>query len=280
MKLLILLLPLLITLSHAEIFEVHSIVKRASTERAWIVKLNDGRVGFWNEVSDPEIKSQQLPGAIIQGKLSEESTLTDVMIVGVVIPEKLSSLNKRKIELLPTLPYTPTVYPSYQMAKDVLSGMRRAWSDNSQCYDRSHIWAYEEFNWGRRYLQKAFLFFSDSYIERYNFKWWFHTAPFALINMNGVVAERIMDPAFFQYPLKEKIWTDIFMENKVTCKLIGKYSDYSAHPDQNDCYIMKTSIYFWQPKDLDALERTGIEKKKFIDWEVRHAYENGFNIYQ
>ncbi len=280
MKLILLLLPLFISLSHAEIFEVHSIKQRLADEKAWIIKFNDGRVGFWNEDEDPSIQPEKLPRAIIQAQLSEENVLSEIMIVGLSIRTTSPDSNKRKIEILPSLPYTPTIYPSYQMATDVLSRMRRNWSDNSQCYDRSHIWAFEEFTWGRRYLQKAFLFFSDSYIERYNFKWWFHTAPFALISMNGAVNERIMDPAFTQYPLKEKLWTDMFMQNKAACRPISKYSDYSGHPGEDDCYIMKTSVYFWQPKDLEALERSGIEKKKFIDWEVKHAYENGFGIYQ
>jgi hypothetical protein len=64
--------------------------------------------------------------------------------------------------------------------------------------------------------------------------------------MNGFVNERIMDPAFTQYPLKEKLLTDIFIKNKVVCKAIGKYFEYSAHPSEDDCYIMKTSMYFWQ----------------------------------
>jgi hypothetical protein len=280
MKLLLLILPLFISLSHAENFEVHSIIKRAAVEDAWIIKFNDGRVGFWNQEEDPNIQPEKLSGSIIQAKLSEESVLSDIVIVGFSIGLAEPESNKRKIEILPNLPYTPTIYQTYDFATDVLQSMRRNWSHSSQCYDRSHIWAFEEFNWGRRYLQKAFLFFSDSYIERYNFKWWFHTAPYALIRMNGFVNERIMDPAFTQYPLKEKLWTDIFMKNKVVCKAIGKYSEYSAHPGEDDCYVMKTSVYFWQPKDLEALERSGIEKKKFIDWEVRHAYENGFGIYQ
>ncbi len=280
MKLIILLLPLLlISLAHAEIFEVHSLVKREGVNNNWIVKFNDGRVGFWNEEDDLAIRPQTLPMAIIQGTLSEESVLSDVTIVGRVL-QTVQNTNKNLQDIHPFPPYTPTVYPSYQMATDVLQGMRRNWSGESQCYDRSHIWSYEEFYWNRRYLQKAFLFFSDSYISRYSYKWWFHTAPYAMISMNGEVNERVMDPAFTQYPLKFKLWTDIFMKNKVDCKIIQKYSDYSAHPAEDDCYIMKMSIYFWQPKDLEALERSGVDRRKYIDWEIKHAYENGFNIYQ
>ena len=47
---------------------------------------------------------------------------------------------------------------------------------SSQCYDKAHYWSYE---WSRQNLSlgKMFLFFTESYIRRYNYKWWFHVAP-------------------------------------------------------------------------------------------------------
>lgn len=264
----------MISSASAEIFEVHSVARKEAQPQIWIVKMMDGRVGFWSEEEDPLLDARKFTNAIIDARLSPESVLTDVRIVG-QLEEKPVSRSSEKI--LPLPPYTPTVYPTYGYATDILSSMRRQWVENSQCYDRSHVWAYEEAYQGR-YLQKAFLFFSDAYISRYNFPWWFHTAPYARVRLNGEVVERIMDPAFTQYPLKEKLWTDLFMKNKAQCKLVEKYTDYSRHPGEDDCYLMKASIYFWQPKDLEAYERTGVEKKKFIDWEVRHAYKNGFNL--
>jgi hypothetical protein len=35
-------------------------------------------------------------------------------------------------------------------------------------------------------------------------------------------------------------------------------------------------MYYWQPRDLDKFERTGIEKKFFIRSEVNHAYWEAF----
>jgi hypothetical protein len=98
------------------------------------------------------------------------------------------------------------------------------------------------------------------------------------VKLNGETVERVMDPGFNRYPLKFKLWTDLFMKNKAECKLVEKYSDYSTHPGEDDCYMMKTSIYFWQPKDLEAQERSGVVKTKFIEWEIKHAYKNAFNI--
>lgn len=257
----------------AEIFEVHSVSQKENETGAWIVKFTDGRVGFWNHEDNSLLDAHHFSKKVIEARLSQDHVLTDVIILGPIEPTTSSSGEKNL--LYP--PYTPTVYSNYNYATDVLNRMRRQWSGSSQCYDRSHVWAYEEAYYGR-FLQKAFLFFSDSYISRYSFPWWFHTAPYALVRMGNENAERIMDPGFSQYPLKFKLWTDLFMKNKVECKLIQKYSQYSRRPGEDDCYLIKTSIYFWQPKDLEAFENSGVEKKKFIDWEIRHAYKYGFGL--
>ncbi len=274
MKFIVLISLLFSSFSFAEILEVHSVVKKTDTDGEWIIKITDGRVGFWNEADAPEIKPQTLTHAVIDGDLSPYSVLSRVRILGYMDEAPVVSGNKSRFELN----YTPTVYPTYGMATDVLNGMRRNWVNGSQCYDRSHVWAFEEATYSQRYLQKAFLFFADSYIQRYNFPWWFHTAPYALVKLNGEIVERIMDPAFTQYPLKFKLWTDKFMRNQAECKVVTKYTDYSEHPGEDDCYVIKKSIFFWQPKDLEAFDRSGVEKKKFIDWEVNHAYTNAFGI--
>lgn len=272
MKIFICLLLLSVS-AYAEIFEVHSVVRHGIQENTWIVKLTDGRVGFWNESEDTNLDARNFPNAIIDAVLSEESVLSSVKIIDHVQHSTVRSSDK----MFPAPRYTPTVYPTYQFATDVLRSMRRQWIDTAQCYDKAHVWSYEEAYYGR-YLQKVFLFFSDAYIARYNYKWWFHTAPFARVMLNGEVVERVMDPTFVQYPFKFKLWTDIFMKNKAECKVVDKYSDYSAHPGEDDCYLIKVSIYFWQPKDLDAFERSNVEKTRFIDWEIRYSYQNGFGI--
>ncbi len=266
------LMALLLSLSsQAEIFEVHSVAPNHSRPGSWIVKLMDGRVGFWKATKFDRIEPRNLNRALIDADLSEERFLSGIKILGHLDETPVMSGEKD----FSSPHYVPTIYSSYNFATDVLRGMRHNWNRDSQCYDRSHIWSYEE-TFAGRYLQKAFLFFSDAYIGRYNHPWWFHTAPFAMVKLNGEIVERVMDPVFSRYPLKFKLWTDLFMKNKVECKLIARYSDYSTHPGEDDCYMMKTTIYFWQPKDLDAFERSGIEKTKFIDWEIKHAYENAF----
>ncbi len=273
MKILLLIALIIPLKSFAEILEVHSVVPNKSAPGKWIVKLIDGRVGFMDQEQNSDVDPGSLPHSVIDAQLSEESVLSGIRIIG-----KINEAHESKLEKSKQLSvYYPTVYSSYSYATDVLTGMRRQWLKTSQCYDRSHVWTYEEaFHGG--YLQKVFLFFSDTYISRYSYKWWFHTAPYALVSMNGQTVERIMDAAFSPYPLQFKLWTDLFMKNKVDCTPIQKYSDYSTHPGEDDCYFMKTSIFYWQPQDLEALEKSGVEKTKFSEWEVKHAYEKAFGI--
>jgi hypothetical protein len=272
MKILILLIFLFPLTTLAEIFEVHSIAKNESEKQSWIIKFMNGHVGFWREDDDLKIHPSQLEGSVIDARLSKNHDLTDIRILGSL--KRNSKKSPGKALHLP--PYTPTIYPNYKDASKALKKMNKHWNDDSQCYDRSHIWSFEEAQKGR-FLQKVFMFFSDSYISRYRFGWWFHTAPYALVRFNGEVLEFVMDKYFNKYPIQFKLWTDMFMKNDAQCKVVEKYSGYFNHPGEDDCYLIKSSMYFWQPIDLDAYERSGVEKTKFIDWEIKHAYDNGFN---
>jgi hypothetical protein len=172
--------------------------------------------------------------------------------------------------------FQPSVIRNYSAATDLLLTFNPKAIDGAQCYDRAHVWTYEASKNQKAELGKAWLFFSDHYISTYRFKWWFHVAPVAKVIMKGEVQDRIMDREFAKFPMQQKIWTDKFMENKVDCKAITKYSEYARHPEEDDCYILRSTPYFWQPKDLEALEKSGAEKKDYIPWEVAHAYRYGF----
>ena len=169
-----------------------------------------------------------------------------------------------------------TVIGNYTSATNLLRRFKTSKRDDSQCYDRAHVWTYNARVRENITLNKVFLFFADHYIAKYKFKWWFHVAPYAEVEMNGVVTERVMDPVFYKYPLKFKLWTDIFMKNKATCKEITQYSQYLMNVNTNDCFIIKTTMFFWQPRDIEEFESTGVAKNTFIDWEIRWAFENAF----
>lgn len=172
--------------------------------------------------------------------------------------------------------YTPTVLLNYATAQSVLNDFSRKWVQGSQCYDRAHVWAFEEYQKFGTNLMKAFLFFSDDYIERYKFPWWFHVAPYSYLKLNNELTERILDPMFSQYPLKFKLWTDLFMKNKVPCKEILNYSEYSQSSHGSDCYLLRATMHYWQPQDLEALEDSEIERAGFFNDDIIWAYDHGF----
>ena len=248
----------------ADIARIHSITPT-------FIKFEDGRVGFLDEL-DNEVLNQLRPGNVLKIKLDSDNTLQEVAI---------SARNESQDSPFPTLTpeeYNPSVLPNYTYATNLLHTFRSPAINGAQCYDKAHVWTYEAEYYYRARLQKAWLFFSDHYIERYRFKWWFHVAPFAKVMMRGSVEERIMDRVFYQYPLKLKLWTDLFMENKVACKEVSSYNDYSQHPGEDDCYVIRSTPYYWQPKDLEALAERGREKNQYINSEISHAYRFGYGI--
>jgi hypothetical protein len=234
-----------------------------------LLKFSDGRVGFLDEAS-----SEDLAGKIVDVELDENHRVRTLRVLGTA---PAASPMKLLLES-PDFDYRPTVFASYADTQRQLDTFSRNYLPDSQCYDRSHVWVYSQNYYFGHKLMKAFLFFSDDYIRRYNHRWWFHTAPYAVLRMNNQLTERVLDAGFSRYPLQWKIWTDLFMKNKVNCKVISKYSEYSTRPGEDDCYLIKAHMYFWQPKDLEAFELSGIQKTKFIDWEIRHSLREAFGI--
>ena len=266
----ILFLTLLLSSVHAEILQIHSIQER-TLHAGLMIKFTNGAVGFLSSTDARDLEGEWVD--IEFGANREITTLKSIPTPAeAIIPTEFKSLFG---EELPQ-EFRPTVYASYQDATNALTSFRKDSLRDAQCYDKAHVWAYEENYYHQSRLMKVFLFFSDSYIERYNNPWWFHVAPLGLVKMGSNVNERVMDGGFAQFPLKMKLWTDIFMKNKASCKVMERYSDYSRHPGEDDCYIYKASMYFWQPKDIEALEAGQSAKTQFINWEIRHAYKHGF----
>lgn len=256
---------------HADTLQIHSIQERTHSP-GHLVKFTNGSVGFLKATDHQDLDGQWVEVELSPTReiLSLRPTLQPAReeLIGTQFKSLFGKENDTE--------FRPTVYASYQDATNSLHRFRRDSLKDAQCYDKAHIWSYEDNYYRQSRLLKVFLFFSDSYIERYNHPWWFHVAPLGLVYMAGNVNERVMDAGFAQFPLKMKLWTDLFMKNKVSCKVMEKYSDYSQHPGEDDCYIYKASMYFWQPKDIEALENGQSAKTQFISWEIRYSYKHGY----
>jgi hypothetical protein len=68
-----------------------------------------------------------------------------------------------------------------------------------------------------------------------------------------------------------KEWTDEFMENSAECPVVEKYSDYENNQRSAYCYLRKVPMYYYQPKDIDASDRSGQPITGFREWDQSHA---------
>jgi hypothetical protein len=175
-------------------------------------------------------------------------------------------------------PYSPSLLESALEAEKLFQGMRADFDEKSQCYNRSHVWAYEWRTEKNLFTSKAWLFFTPQYIRKYKFDWWFHVAPYVHIFSNNVVKERLMDKKYARSPLKLKDWTDIFIKDKSHCPVVNDYSEYADYPESSPCYVMKSSMYYYRPLDLEEKELTEKIKQRWVGSEVVEAYRDGFNI--
>lgn len=116
--------------------------------------------------------------------------------------------------------YVPTTVASMEVAQKYHREARRGWTEDAQCFNKGTVWSYE---WWRKHSLKSmklFIFFTRSYIRRYNFEWWFHVAPYIHVMHEGKVVERMMDIKYTSKPLPFKKWSNLFMRND-SAKIFG-----------------------------------------------------------
>jgi hypothetical protein len=172
--------------------------------------------------------------------------------------------------------YLPTTIASMDVAKKYFKEARYNPKD-SQCFNRAMVWTYE---WWRNHSlrsNKILIYFSRTYIRRYNFEWWFHIAPYVHVKDQGKVVERVMDVKYGRGPLEFRKWTNLFVNKDPECPVITKFSDYADYPYSGECFIQRTNMYTYQPADLQMNEAWNYTKDKFIMKEVKQAYLEAFD---
>ena len=235
-----------------------------------LIMLSSGDVVFL----DPGTERDQLLNEL-------EESFQDSETLEFTIDDHRSLLTYRRVTIdqfknenahLPLTSLGPTPVTLTQSQK-IFRNMRRGWQNNSQCYNRAHIWSYEEFKRSGVESMKLFLFFTSRYIRNYRYKWWFHVTPMVTLT-DGTW--RTLDKRYSRSPLKVKTWTDDFIYSRRSCPVVHRYSDYRNYQNAEDCYLIPVSQYYWQPRDIDRFERTGYEKTNFISSEINHAYWEAF----
>ncbi|MBD64660.1 MAG: hypothetical protein CME62_05610 [Halobacteriovoraceae bacterium] len=188
--------------------------------------------------------------------------------------------------LTPMWNYTPSVINSEQELKNIFYSLPNTnkWTAKplTQCFNRAHFWAkYMEDKFSVDSM-KIFIYFTQKFQREVSDKWWFHVA--SLINFNGELY--VLDNTFFNRPVTIKTWEEYFLRKlyrgngleDYRCKNINFMSEYHDSKNQNKeyCNIQITSMYYWEPKDMEQLEVDQIPRDQFEKAELLTAVKNIF----
>ncbi len=172
--------------------------------------------------------------------------------------------------------YPPTIIPDMNLARQYFQEARYK-SKESQCFNRAHVWSYEWFTKHQLLSNKTWIFFTRKYIRKFAFEWWFHVAPSVVVVENERPMHKVMDIKYGRQPLDLKRWTDIFMRNDAVCPMVKTYSDYANYPETGWCYTMRTSMFYYQPFDVEVLETWGTTKANWYEPEIKQAFKDALD---
>ncbi|WPU66757.1 protein-glutamine glutaminase family protein [Peredibacter starrii] len=165
-----------------------------------------------------------------------------------------------------------TVLPDFSTASKIFSGMNRSWKSNTECTDRAHVWTYEEWKKYGLISRKVFMFFTNTYIRRYNYHWWFHVSPYVLVQSGEGVVERVLDRRYTSGIRTMKSWSDIFIASKKSCP-VTTYAYYRANKNSPEhCFHVKSNMYNRLPLHVRNQENTGRVQTRFNTSEVNFSY--------
>ena len=201
--------------------------------------------------------------------LIKESALNNVS------PETLNKLRLKFLDLDSRDPLsgdTPTRFSTYDQAQSLMNTFDGATSDESQCYNRAHMWTYEAFAEQRVNLNKVWIFFTHKYIREYKYKWWFHVSPYAMV---ADANERyVLDRGFTQVPFNMTNWKNIFIKSKQECPIIKDYRQYENNQEAAHCYLIYSNQFYWQPYQLKNLSTQGTQKFEYQMSDLRISYKD------
>ena len=240
-----------------------------------LILLTNGKI-----VKMPNEKSDLLEGLIqSQNRQQAYHFIIDddrFIIEARPIPSPLKLNLKQQFEITDPFTYVPTTVASMDIARKYFQEARYN-PKESQCFNRAMVWTYE---WWRRHSLKSnkiLIYFTRSFIRRYDFDWWFHIAPYVHVMDNGTVVERVLDVKYGRGPLEFRKWTNLFTKRSPECPVITKFSDYADYPYTGDCFIQRTNMYTYQPADLQMNEAWNYVKEDFVIDEVKQAYLEAFD---
>lgn len=193
-------------------------------------------------------------------------------------PPELPEEVKTVFGIDPMSGYTPSVI-SGELAKEMVRDSRHAAKEETQCFNRAHIWTYEWRVKHNIYSNKIWIFFTRKYIRRYNFEWWFHVAPMVHMIVDGQVKERVLDVKYARNPHAVQKWADIFLRDDAKCPLVTSYADHANYPEAGSCFFQKSPMYYYQPVNLEFLDKFGTVMSSWRETDLRQAYAEAFEVF-
>lgn len=226
-----------------------------------LIKMSDGRVIFVKPDSGLLSTKTSYEGLPVEIETDEKNNL---LSISTLPDESEADLEERAV----TEKRRQTDLPSEAEASRIFSGMNRSYYSKTECTDRAHVWTYEEWKKNNLYSRKVFLFFTNTYIRRYRYHWWFHVSPYVLVQGT----ERVMDRRYTSGPRYMKTWTDVFIRSKRTCP-VKTYRHYRANKNGAEhCFLVKADMYYRLPYHVRMLEDYGRVKSQFSKSEVNFSY--------
>jgi hypothetical protein len=237
-----------------------------------LVKLENGRVAFLDKFDQVRLMKNDVVRITIDDRSSVISVRPLKFPLALVDP----SAGLHSVEII--TPFVPTIIDSMEQAQAIFERSNPYYKRLSECSDRAHVWAHEEFRATGTKSLKVFVFFTASYINSVRFKWWFHVAPLYKVRDRDEVRDLVMDYRYTDRPMSVKDWTDGFVYSKRPCKLTTKFSEYDVNPQTEDCYLILESMHYRLRNELHLRELSGRYKIQTSESELRmsrrFAFEN------
>lgn len=242
---------------------IHS-VSKGQEDQEHLVYLTNGRIFFINpqHFSPDDFKT----GERIEVEVDKRNRLLSVKS----LPKSMAP--EETIDVLENVTEDATILPNYSEASNIFNGMNRSYYNKTECTDRAHVWSYEEWKKYKLVSRKVFMFFTRTYIRKYNYNWWFHVSPYTLVRENGMVTEFVMDRRFISVPLTMKAWSDVFIQSRKSCP-VSTYAHYRANNNGNEhCFHVKSHMYNRLPLHVENEENSGQSRSQFNSSEINYSY--------
>lgn len=243
---------------------IHSISYGGENEPD-LLKLNNGRVVFVSGRDKGMLQSKSLTGVNVEVEVDENNNLEGI----VSMPEEpvpTETTNEVPASV------NATVLESEDQVENIFRGMNRTYYNRTECTDRAQIWAYESWKKHGLVSKKVFMFFTNTYIRRYRYHWWFHVSPYTLVKSGEEVLERVLDRRYTTGPRTMKNWSDIFIRSRKACP-VTTYRHYRQNKNGPEhCFHVKSEMYYRLPLHVRNLEDSGTVKTQFSSSEINFSY--------